>query len=71
VRLVVVMTIIIIVPFIALFLLITLLISAPVFNLATCISGADDVTQAAIVSVASLAALLPWSDCNTLIFRKI
>jgi hypothetical protein len=42
--LVVVWTIIIIVSFIALFLLFTLLISASAFNLATCIFGADDIT---------------------------
>jgi hypothetical protein len=63
-RLVVVRNIIIIVPFIALFLLFTLPISAPVFNPAMCISGADDVAQVAVVSVASSVALLPWSDAG-------
>jgi hypothetical protein len=47
-----------------LFLLITLLILAHVFNPATCISGIDDVAQVAIVSVTSSAVRLPWSDAT-------
>jgi hypothetical protein len=61
-RLVVVRTIIIIVPFIALFLLFTLPISASVFNSTMCISTVDDVVQVIVVSIVSSAALLWWSD---------
>jgi hypothetical protein len=40
----------VIVLFIALFLLVALPLSTSVFNLATCISTVDDVTQVAVVS---------------------
>jgi hypothetical protein len=49
VRLVIVGAIIDIVPLITLLLLIMLLISAPVFNPAACISVADDLAQVAVV----------------------
>jgi hypothetical protein len=62
--LVVVISIIIIIPFIVLFLLFTLLISELVFNSATCISTANDVTQDAVVSVMSSTVLLWWSDAT-------
>jgi hypothetical protein len=62
VRLVVVRTIVIIVPFIVPFLIFTLLISASIFNSAACISVADDIVYVAVVSVASSAMLLQWSD---------
>jgi hypothetical protein len=51
----------IIVPLIALFLLITLPISVPVFDPATCISSADDVAQVVVVSTTLLSMLLQWS----------
>jgi hypothetical protein len=62
VRLVIVGAIIVIVPLIAPLLLITLLISVPVFNPAACISAADDVMQVAVVSAMSSTMLLQWSD---------
>jgi RsiW-degrading membrane proteinase PrsW (M82 family) len=43
-------------------LLFTFPISALVFNSATCISVMDDVTQVAVVSFASSAMLLRWSN---------
>jgi hypothetical protein len=62
VRLVIVAAIIVIVPFIALLLLITLPISAPVFNPTACISTVDDVAQVAVVFAMPSTALLWWSD---------
>jgi hypothetical protein len=62
VRLVVVRTIIIIVPFIALFLLFMLPISALVFDSATSISDVDGITQVMVISIASSATFHPWSD---------
>jgi hypothetical protein len=64
VRLVIVRTIIIKVPFIVLFLLFTLPSLAVVFYSATCISATDDIMQVAVVSVTSSAVLLLWSDAT-------
>jgi hypothetical protein len=60
VRLVVKRTIIVMVPIIA--LLITLPLSAPVFNLTACISTADDVVQVTVVSGMPSGMPLRWSD---------
>jgi hypothetical protein len=65
VRLVIVGAIIVIVPFIALLLLITLSISAPVFNLAACISVADDITQVAVLPAMPSTMLLRWSNATS------
>jgi hypothetical protein len=64
VRLVIVRTIIIKVPFIVLFLLFTLPSLVAVFYSATCISATDDIMQVAVVSVTSSAVLLLWSDAT-------
>jgi hypothetical protein len=58
-RLIVVTTIIIIIPFIVLFLLFTLPISALAFDSSACISGTDDVMLVMVPSIASSASLLP------------
>jgi hypothetical protein len=68
--LVIVRTIITIVPFITLFLLFTLLISAPAFDSSMCISGMDDFALVTVVSVASSAVLLLWSDATGRVPRK-
>jgi hypothetical protein len=70
VRLVIVRAIIVIVYLIALFLLYALLFSAPVFNPATCISTANDITQVVIVPTMPSPMLLQWSDTVTPIFYK-
>jgi hypothetical protein len=62
VRLAIVGAIVIMIPLIMLFLLITVPISVPVFDLAACISTADDVMQVAVVSTVLSAMLLWWSD---------
>jgi hypothetical protein len=62
VRLVILGAIIVIVPFIALLLLVTLPLLALVLNLAVCISAADDVAQDTVVFVAPTTVLLWWSD---------
>jgi hypothetical protein len=62
VRLVIVGAIVIMIPLIMLFLLITVPISVPVFDLVACISTADDVMQVAVVSTVLSAMLLWWSD---------
>jgi hypothetical protein len=64
VRLVIVGAIVIMVPLSALFLLVTLPILAPAFDLTACISTMDDVVQVAVVSTTLLAMLLLWSDAT-------
>jgi hypothetical protein len=61
-RLVIVEAIVIMVPLITLFLLITLSISAPVFDPAECISDVNDIAQVTVVSIVLWATLLWWSD---------
>jgi hypothetical protein len=58
VRLVIVGAIIVIFPLITLLLLVTHLILALVFDLAACISAADDIMQVAVVSTMPLIAHL-------------
>jgi hypothetical protein len=62
VRLVIVGTIIIIVPLIALFLFHALSFLAPIFDSVVCISTADDVAQVAVVPTTPSITLLLWSD---------
>jgi hypothetical protein len=62
VRLVIVRVVIVIVPFIALFLLVALPLSVPVLNPVACISTADDIMQVAVVSATPSTTLLWWSD---------
>jgi hypothetical protein len=62
VRLVIVGTIVIIVPLVALFLFHTLLFSTPVFNMVACISVTDDITQVAVIPITPSSVLLWWSD---------
>jgi hypothetical protein len=62
VRLVVVRTTIIIVPFLTLFLLLTLSISSLAFDSAVCITGVDDVVYITGVSVVSSDTLPMCSD---------
>jgi hypothetical protein len=64
VRLVIVGTIIIIVPFITSLRLHALSLLASVFYLAMCISSVDDVAQVAVAPIMLLAALLWWSDAT-------
>jgi hypothetical protein len=64
VRLVIVWTIIFVVPHIELLLLVTLPISAPGFNSATCISAVDDIVQVTIVSAMPSTVLLWWSNAT-------
>jgi hypothetical protein len=62
VRLVIVGTIIIIVPLIALFLFHALLLSVPIFDPIACISVVDDITQVTVVPTMPSAVFLWWSD---------
>jgi hypothetical protein len=62
VRLVIVGTIVIIVPLIALFLFNALSLSVSNFNPVVCISAADDIVQVTVVSPMPWAVLLRWSD---------
>jgi hypothetical protein len=64
VRLVIEGAIIIIVPFIASFLLNTLSPLAPTFYPAACISAADDVAQISVVPITPSTALLRWSEAT-------
>jgi hypothetical protein len=62
VRLVIVGTIVIIVPFFTLLLFEALMLLTPVFNLAVCISATDDVAQISVVPVSSSTMFLRWSE---------
>jgi hypothetical protein len=64
VRLVIVGAIIVIVPLIALLLLITHPISAPIFNPVACISAADDVSHVTVLSAMPSTMLLWGSDAT-------
>jgi hypothetical protein len=61
-RLVIVGAIIVIVPLLSLLLLVTLPISASVFNPIACISATNDITQVAVVSPMPSTVLLRWGD---------
>jgi hypothetical protein len=62
VRLVVEGTIVVIVPFIVLFLFGTFSLLAVVFYSAVCICIANDVVQVLIIPILPLAAFLQWSE---------
>jgi hypothetical protein len=62
VRLVIIGTIVVIVPFFALLLLKMFALLAPVFNPAVCISVVDDVMQITIILIPHSAAFLQWGD---------
>jgi hypothetical protein len=62
VRLVIIGTVVVIVPFFTLLLFRALTLLTPIFNPATCISAVNDVTQISIILVSSLAVLLQWSE---------
>jgi hypothetical protein len=61
-RLVVIGTIVVIVPFFTLPLFEVLVLLTSVFDPATCISTADDITQISVISVSSSAAFHQWSE---------
>jgi hypothetical protein len=58
VRLVIIGTIVVIVPFFTLLLFKALAFLTPVFDPVTCITAADDVAQISVILVSSLAAFL-------------
>jgi hypothetical protein len=62
VRLVIIGIIVVIVPFFTMLLFKALVLLAPVFILATCISATDDVAQISVIPVSSSAAFLWWSE---------
>jgi hypothetical protein len=61
-RVVIIGTIVVIVPFFAPLLSKTLTLLTPVFDLATCISAADDIMQISVNQVLPSAAFLWWSE---------
>jgi hypothetical protein len=61
-RLVIIETIVVIVPFFMLLLFKALMLLTPIFDLATCISIVDDVAQISIIPVSSSAAFLRWTE---------
>jgi hypothetical protein len=71
VRLVIVGTIVIIVPLIAMFLFYTLSFLTSVFNPAACISVTDDIVQVAVVPTMPLATLLLWTGSTTVAASSI
>jgi hypothetical protein len=62
VRLVIIETIVVIVPFFTLLLFKVLTLLELVFNPVSCIYAADDVTQISVIPVSSSAAFLRWSE---------
>jgi hypothetical protein len=61
-RLVIIGTVVVIVPFFTLLLFKVLVLLPSVFNPAACISAADDITQISIILISSSAAFLWWSE---------
>jgi hypothetical protein len=61
-RLVVIRTVVVIVPFFTLLQFKALTLLALVFNPVTCISVVDDVTQISVIPVSSSDAFLQWSE---------
>jgi hypothetical protein len=61
VRLVIIKTIVVIVPFFTLLMFKALVLLTPIFDLATYISTVDDVMQILIILVSSSATFLQWS----------
>jgi hypothetical protein len=62
VRLVIIGTIVVIVPFFALLLFKTLVLLTLVFDLVACISAVDDVAQISVIPVSPSATFLRWSE---------
>jgi hypothetical protein len=62
VRLIIIGTIIVIVPFFTLLLFKALMLLAPVFNPVACISEANDFMQVSVIPVSSSIAFLWWSE---------
>jgi hypothetical protein len=62
VRLVIIGTVVVIVPFFTLLLFKVLMLLALVFNPAACISTVNDVAQISVIPVSSLTAFLWWSE---------
>jgi hypothetical protein len=62
VRLIIIGTIVVIVPFFMLLLFKALVLLAPVFNPTACIFATDDVAQISVIPVSSSAAFLQWSE---------
>jgi hypothetical protein len=62
VRLVLIGTVVVIVPFFMLLLFKALTFLAPVFNLVACISTADAIAQISVIPVSSSAMFLWWSE---------
>jgi hypothetical protein len=64
VRLVIIGTIVVIVPFFMLLLFKALMLLTLIFDLAACIFVADDVAQLSIIPVSSSVAFLQWSETS-------
>jgi hypothetical protein len=64
VRLVLIGTIVVIVPFFTLLLFKALVLLTSIFNPAACISAVDDIAQILAIPVSSLAAFLRWSETS-------
>jgi hypothetical protein len=62
VRLVIIGIIVIIVPFFTLLSFEALMLMTSIFDLAACISAADDVAQISVIPVSSLATFFRWSE---------
>jgi hypothetical protein len=62
VRLVIIGTIVVIIPFLSLLLFKALALLMPVFYPTMCISVMDDIVQISIIPVSSSAAFLRWSE---------
>jgi hypothetical protein len=62
VRLIIIGTVVVIVPFFTLLLFKALVLLAPVFNLVVCISTMDDVEKISGIQVSSSATFLWWSE---------
>jgi hypothetical protein len=62
VRLVIIGSVVVIVPFFTLLLFNVLMLLTPVINPIACISAADEVVQISVIPASSLAAFLWWSE---------
>jgi hypothetical protein len=62
VRLVIIGTIVVIVPFLVLLLFKALVLLMPIFNPVACISAVDDVAQISVIPVSPSIAFLRWSE---------
>jgi hypothetical protein len=61
-RLVIIGTVIVIIPFFTLLLFKMLVLLTSAFDLTMCISDVDDVMQISVISVSPSAAFLRWSE---------